>query len=501
MAVSLKRINRAAVAEMRTHRKLFLIVQIILGLAAALYGFENYAYNRYYENKWTYQEPGMACALFFIAVGCGFFICSALFKDMHNVQTADVSLSLPMKASERYTAKILCLFYIHILPLIAWSSAAAISTAAICGYNKTVLGMAMRFALFIFLLALAAALFTDAVSIFCCCCCGTMAESIYFPIITAGCLSVAPSVFLYKMLYGFSGQNYFLADYDRSLCGWTYSLILSADDYSSGARFYINCAVNCLISIAVIFACVFIYKKRDARSVGTPIVFRLMFELMMFLGVFTVFITVVFEDMVHVGLIAALVAYMVINIVVSRAKITLRSVMVWLLKFAASIAVFVGIMAAGYVTDGFGAINYIPSGDKLEKTEVGIALKSEYDNSYLFYESTDILNADQAKEIIKLVHSYNGTREKSVGEFLNILSQGNGYRSRYISDGYDILPNDSLGFTIYINQYITDEDDVTYGDTVYEQSVALPRESVERLIADCDECGLLQENSDMYLLE
>lgn len=498
MAVSLKRINRAAVAEMRTHRKLFLIVQIILGIAAVLYGFENYSYNRYYGST-TYYEPWMACVLFVVAIGCGFFICSALFKDMHNVQTADVSLSLPMKSSERYAAKILSLFYIHILPLIVCSLAAFISTAAICSYDKKVLDTAVQFTLLLFLLALAAALFTDAVSIFCCCCGGTMAESIYFPIITAGCLSVAPSVFLYKMQYGFSGQSYLLSDFNQYLCCWTYSLILSAYDYSGAASFCINCAVNCLISLAVIFACVFIYKKRDARSVGTPIVFRLMFELMMFLGVFTVFITVVFEDMVHVGLVVALVAYLVINIVVSRAKINLRSIMVWLLKFVASIAVFVGIMAVGYVTDGFGAINYIPSDDELENTEISITLRNDYGNTYSRFESTDILNADQAKEIIKLVHSYNGTREKSVGDFFNILSRGNGYRSRYISDGYDMLPNDSSGFSIYINQYITDEDDVTYGNTVYEQIIALPSESVERLIADCDECGLLEEYSDMYL--
>lgn len=508
METSFQRIKNAAAAQTRVNRKLFFIIQLLLGFYALLCGFENYSYNNYMDPGEYMAYPTIALLPFFAAIGCGFFVCSALFKDMHNVQQADVTLSLPLKASERYMSKLLSLFYIHILPIVAWSAVGALFSCIGCGFKANMIAPALISSLNVFVVGITAALFTDAVSIFCGCCCGTAAESIYFPIITAGCISITPIYFAMNVVEEYAGMYISENMLTKTLGIWSYygCLMVESIEKLSGAGVYIRFAVNCLISLAVIFACVLIYKKRDARTVGNPIVFKSMFEFMMFLGVFTVFTVMSYSGAIHIGLVISLTIYIIIRIVVSRAKVKFKDVMLWLVKFAGSAAVFLGVMAAGYYTDGFGYVNHVPSDRELENAEIMIEINhsygydnGEYDYDIYQYENTAELSSDQIKDIIAAVRNKNTSSEnKSIKDFLSTLQDSGGY---YTHDWYQSYAEINISRSYH---YKNGSEEYWGSENVLDQSIEIPEGSIEQLLAELDKYEGLERqdesrsNSDEY---
>jgi hypothetical protein len=98
--------------------------------------------------------------------------------------------------------------------------------------------------------------------------------------------------------------------------------------------------------------------------VGRPMVYELFMELFMFVGLFTLFTMFSYIRTWGMGLTIALIIYLVIRIVAARAKITPKNFMLWVLKFGASFAIFIVIMAAGYFTGGFG--HYKLRNDKIK---------------------------------------------------------------------------------------------------------------------------------------
>jgi hypothetical protein len=483
MAMSLQRIKKAAAAETKTHRKLFIIMQLLLGIGAALYTLECRLdnYNEFL-GEWneSYSSPDFSPFFFIAAAGCALFVCVSLFKDMHNVQVADVTLSLPLSAKERYLSKLLSFCKIQIFPYIIWSAVTIFGACLGCGFRQNLVADAVPVTLNSLLAVLAALLFTAAIAIFCCCCSGTFAESVYFPIIIGGCITAAPYVFLYEVINHYAGFYYGDNKLLGKICGWwTYTGCLNSFS-ASGVMFYVRIAVNCLISLAVIFGSMFIYAKRDARSVGSPIVFRLMYELMMFLGVFSVFIALCF-DATFVAIIISSVGYIIISVIVSRAKITFRSFMTWLLKYAASVALFVAIMCVGYFTDGFGFINYTP---ELEAgaTSVEISVYNGEEDGFHLYNTYgtvgDTTTAHQ-KELIHTVRSLSKSgATKSFDEFIHDL-----FGSFYYS-GSSFVEIDVI--------YDNDE----YSETTFEQKIYVSGETAEKIAEELDGISYVKEYSD-----
>ena len=120
--ISFKKILRAAAAEVRVHKKIAIISYVLYGVSFLLAVFHseiryiNLMMNepgelRYYPSGW-----GLAFAVAGIVVG--YYTALNVFRDMNNQQLCDVSMALPIKASERFFSKLICLFYIQIAPLV-----------------------------------------------------------------------------------------------------------------------------------------------------------------------------------------------------------------------------------------------------------------------------------------------------------------------------------------------------------------------------------------------
>lgn len=366
--ISFKKIHRAAVAEMRVHKKLSIITLVLFGVAMLLFMFNSDVYE---------VEKGMArfnpsgWGIFFACCGIavGYFTALNVFRDMNNQQLCDVSMSLPIKSSERFFSKILSLFYIQIFPLIV-STLGGNGIALLIGTANVgkIIPETSKRAFIILFAALAGSMFIMAIAVLCACCCGAMAESAYFSIILMFVINALPMLFMNNIVSRSAGFSDWFLDqtFDLGYVGILF-LITDLDEMIP------HCLVSALISLVVMLLSGLIYVKRDARSVGTPIASKLFFEIIMALGCATVFAMFAMSSAAMWGVLISLVAYIIINIIVSRAKINALSFLKWGVKYAVTLAAFTVLLVVTIKTGGFGYINARPAAEYLDEASFEIS--------------------------------------------------------------------------------------------------------------------------------
>ncbi len=368
----LKKINRAAKAECIQHKKIRLIVMILLAVGGLFTIIEYRCPQIWLSSRHEpYLDGAMGIFLLHMAAFLGLFAVHGIFSDLTSRQQADIQMSLPMSAKDRYLSKILALGKVHIFPLVI----CCLTTMILC-ILKVCLGISLhdgvvkaRFSadMIIYLgkfmlIVLLTAFFIDSVTVFCMTCCGAKAEGMYTALITIFCVSTTPFIFYMRVILKFSGMTYLPYDGRLFMC-WGLIPVFESFDYyyeTNISQYIVPNLINIIVSCLVIWASCFIYKKRDARSVGKPMAFSVFFELFMFMGIFTLFTIFFFSTMWTIGVTVALIICLIIRIVVSRAKFSVKSFAVWILKYAVSFGLFIVIAAAGYYTGGFGLSSFKP---------------------------------------------------------------------------------------------------------------------------------------------
>lgn len=398
---SLKKIVRAAVAETRVHKKLWIITLVLYGVAFLLFVFDAHFYPRE-EFYGTAELAPSGFGTIFAAFGVlvGFFAALNVFRDMNNQQLCDISMALPLRAGERFFSRLLSLFFLQIAPLLV-STVLGNALAILVGYYREGHFPEMQNMPFFLLplLYLAGSLFIMAITVLCACCCGAMAESAYFSLILMFIINFLPQSFLTHLFAICAGYQtgfvrYTFEGFDF-LRNWGFLYLFGTDD----EKMIFHCLIGSLISLAVMLLSGLIYKKRDARTVGTPIASRVFFEIMMFLGCATVFSFFAFENGAIWGVLIAAVIYIIINVIVSRAKIGVKSALLWSGKYLATTVVCFAVLTAASVTGGFGAIALRPEAQYLEGAVFLIGGRYEGERLYLH---TDPLSAEQADQVMTI---------------------------------------------------------------------------------------------------
>ncbi|MBQ9542483.1 hypothetical protein [Ruminococcus sp.] len=508
----LKKIELASRAECRNRKKIRLIL-LILTIVGALFEISEYKVSFTTERTsfggMEHVDAGFKYALFdggffgaflmFSAAFLGLFAVHGVFSDLTSKQTADIQLSLPMNAKERYLSKLLAVFKLHILPILAAGIAVIlIGSAKESGFD--VMGYIVRFQL----VTLAIALFVDSVSIFCMSCCGAKAEGIYTSIIMGGCISLLPMAFFREAIIEFSGVDNTFSFYMNPFFVFGGMILIALEELEPGIGAtmpYI--LVNLLMSFATIFAAYFIYRRRDGRHVGKPIVYSLFLELFMFTGLTTLFFIFRYTGW-SIGITAALIICIVIRIILARAKITPLKFVIWIGKYAAALAVFIVIMGAAYFTGGFGyyKVRYHLNDEtfiEISTTCSNISYLSgvtNYDSTRHFknvYRTEDVTNSEgitipanctreEAKQAVEdindLIDRYYNLKDRDIGKYLNILTNGSGTWN-------DIHNNRDIDITIMNEKsakYMADipiSDDTEYEEFCSELSKILEESYIE----------------------
>ncbi len=495
--ISFRKIARAAAAEVLVHKKLAIISFVLYGVAFLLNVFNSEA-NITTGGYITLHYSGWGLIFMVGGIAVSYFTALNVFRDMYNQQFCDVSMALPIKASERFFSKLLCLFYLQTAPLIL---------STFVGYGIKLLYALAKYGgnfsdgcpdyFMISFGALASSMFIMAIAVLCTCCCGAAAESAYLSLIAMFIINFMPIIYINNVICGSSG---FIArgigDVDAIVDLGYWGLMFLLGDAEEIAA---HAAVGCVISLAVMLLSGFIYVKRDARSVGTPIASRVFFEIIMFTGCVTVFSMFVMSDIAFWGLLVAGVIYVIINIIVSRAKINALSFLKWAGKFAATAALYSILLVSTVTTGGFGLINSRPDVKYLSSAEFTIYYYS-YESNYDYRENTrfvsERLSAEQADQLIKIYkkHIIKGRSEMSPVDVIF----GNVYNSSaaqiYISaEGHRAIPGTPspksyFRYNYNASCYVLD----------YEERIQMPLSETKALIDELTELGLIHPYKEIY---
>lgn len=455
----LKKINRAAKAECIQRRKIRLIIMIFLAVGGLFMIIEYRCPQIWLSSRHEpYLDGAMGMFLLCMAAFFGIFAVHGIFSDLTSRQQADIQMSLPMSAKDRYMSKILALCKVHIFPLIISCLAvmvlcvlkACLGISLHDGVVKASLSSDMIIYLSKFMIIiLLIALFTDSVTVFCMTCCGAKAEGIYTSLITMFCVSATPFLFYTEVISGFSGVSGIEGEGTVFMCWGLIPVFAGLDFYYDVNSFeYMGpMLINILVSCVVIWASYFIYKKRDARSVGKPMAFSLFFELFMFMGAFTLFTISFFSSMWTIGATIALIISLIIRIVVSRAKVSIKSFGVWVFKYAVCVGLFIGITAVGYYTGGFGLSSYKPdlSDTCMVESKVFYRFWTEDDGS-TYTDSTTLFLDDKSGDdydvYADIIEKYRDKAVRRYKDFYNCIFYGDtsgDMEYGYVDVSYDIL--------------------------------------------------------------
>ncbi|MBQ8107196.1 MAG: ABC transporter permease [Ruminococcus sp.] len=471
-----KKINKASKAEWRNNSKFAIVILILVVLGTLFMMIEWQRSDGRLEEtitnangdtitSVTYEraefENAFGIFFTFSAALLGVFSVFGLFKDMVSKQQADVQLSLPLDARQRYLSKLLALFKIHILPLLV-----SCVLVVIVGGIHTGMWSQSHELIRLFTVMLAEALFLDSVAIFCMTCCGAKAEGVYTSIITAGCITVTPILFSSSILDRFSGV-YSGYDIEKgfTLFGglsfyWfpDFGTALTDQRYGSDAWLYLT--VNILISCLVIFLSYFIYRRRDGRHVGKPMVFTLFMKLFMFMGLFTLFTMFYSGGIFSFGLLIAAVVFVVIMIIVSRAKIKPRHILGWLLNYALALVIFIAVTAAAFFTGGFGRYKFRPDVEKMNSINADVTVHfrgEEYLDSRRVHIDNQLRDDKLKREVVQgifdAMDEYDLLGHRDLDAFMETFD--NNYYASYYNRLYD--DPDATGINIDI--YYRDKDD------------------------------------------
>lgn len=413
--VSWKRIKSGAFAELYSHKKLRIVSIIILAFAGLLYGFG--ANNN--------GVLGLGMFLYVTALFCLFIACINVFKDMHDIPSADVQMSMPLNSSERYLSRLFTIFLIWGLPFIISAAIAFLMYLALRGWNN-ITGLKLSEHLTILLSYISTVLHIVAVTVICQCCVGSKAESRYMPVLVMGIIRSVPTCIAMFIQNKFADIGSFFDNIYRNLTllfasedGWPLALVL----------WY-------MVFIAIILAGLLIYKKRDARSVGKPIVFPVFFEIVMCASLMMFFtIAHIDEGVIASVMLIAWLGSIILRIIVSRKRFKLSRIIVWTVQYAAYYAVFIVFMFAAFKTGGFGALYKTP--EKLElnnytNVDIEVAIPSyindgdyHYDDYSPYYqydklmESNEANNAALINQLIECTSEYAKEQANAKGLFMH----------------------------------------------------------------------------------
>ena len=416
---------------------------------------------------------GIGCLLFAIAYFMSVLAVKNTFCDMSDSRLCDMIQSLPMSAKQRYVTKLLTLLLGYILPF-CFSTLICLIVAILessIGDDDTARITACLFLPFVL------ELFAVSVAILSNTCCGRSAECVYFSVILAGLFSAAPKLFFKNNIARPSGITRGLKLPSIFTC-WG---VPNVFDDLSNFDLVMNIVVNMLISCLVIFLCWFLYKKRDAKTVGHAIAFDLFKYIVLFMCTAVIFEWGAMGSAMAAILVAA-IFYTIISIVISRKNRSMRGFIFSLGFFAATIAFLFAFKYAGYVSEGFG---------------VGR-------NSFIFTDTSNI-----GGRISVTLYSKNGDyyNESTPYYYYSHLQDENAQQNelnKKMKTLCEYLDKNHIPSDISFFDYLNGDDYGRYNVSVsadwrYNRTLTFPADKMSQLASFLEEQGFSEKESDSLL--
>lgn len=444
MQGSLARVMRDVKSERRINSKItdiyYILLIIILFTSSFLSGDENIWYSEFGEM--SYVLSAFSYALHLPLAVIIIIYCAKLFRDVHSSTQADVIMSLPMSAAQRYFSKFASFIMLIVLPYIAM---AILSIAGILIANSLVWDSMIPVKYIVisvltrYYAGVVGIMFIGAVSFVCSSFSVNAIEAVITSAVSCTAATLLPIFCYSNLLLGssyltFAHKNYFVYDI------WTFTPIVTCledlDEYYfrpdlDTIPLLLGMAVNIIISLLVTAIGVKIYKKRDKATltynrISLPFLFCIIMLLVIDIWLYNINT----PTTAYIGYGFLIVGFAGFVLLLRRRGFKTLRLLKWGIGFVAAPVVFIGLCAIVYFTDGL----YISKAPKYIDGSIQIYINIHTPCTTLpewiepddevFKEETEICVRDASREdyekILSVMDGYT-VNPKSFSTFLDFM--------------------------------------------------------------------------------
>ncbi|MCH5192698.1 MAG: hypothetical protein J1F11_01970 [Oscillospiraceae bacterium] len=386
----------------------------------------------------------------------GIFIAINSFNCLHKRSVVDMKLSLPMTSTQRFFADFLSGLFAYLVPFLAsdivtlllgWYGLTFMEgktfhrtlTAAdgtindstyICKYFTDLMPVLLKLTLCGILTMLMLYTITVLITV----CCGSIFEAVTYTLLVNVVVPGTIVLMLYNVyadLYGVDFQDSILNPLTfTSVAGGFFYLYEWADnvgfEISGLLKPWLWTALYILMTFAFGAVSFFLYRKRRAEQVSKPFVFKLAYYIIITGVMFCIYsIYYITEtNMVSMVVITA-VSYMIFEVVTNRG---FRRFWLSIIKYIVTILAAVGIVAVGHSSEGFGAVQKVPSLSSVSSVTL------RYDGFYGDFQPMSY--SFNEPEIIQIVLDAHSALIKNYNENKQLYKDGGYYYGTATSSNY-----------------------------------------------------------------
>ncbi|MBQ8787132.1 MAG: hypothetical protein IJZ61_05815 [Oscillospiraceae bacterium] len=388
-------------SNIRDNRK-FSIILLILHLVAVPAVFISTMVcmytNKGYDDGTVEMYASIAVCTTALAAFLGIFAATSSFTCLHEKSVVDMKLALPMNNTQRFFSNFLSGLFTYLAPFYT----AQVISLLLCGYGllfmegKTfyepryidnayvdvpyvcdIFSIATPALLKLILGGTLCMLMLYVITVLIAICCGNKFEAIAYTILINILIPLTIFCVLYSMydsLYGIESEIIALK---VLIYTSVFGGIIASIDWASGGELvygaeYMSYGVWLTVFtlvIAALFAlCFFLYKKRRAEQVSKPFVFKLAYYIVLICAMFCIISLLLTEgaDIVPTIIVSGII-FMIFEVVTNRG---FKKFWLSIIKYAATFIAVVGIIVICEKTDGFGAVQRVPSAANVKSVEI-----------------------------------------------------------------------------------------------------------------------------------
>ncbi|MBQ8176250.1 MAG: hypothetical protein IJ035_04320 [Oscillospiraceae bacterium] len=407
-------------------------------------------------------------AYFAIAIGTtalaaflGIFAAVNSFGCLNDKSVVDMKLALPMNNTQRFLSNFLSGLFTYLAPFFS----AQVVSLLICGYGmlfmegKTfyyiytrdneivrdpyicdLFGQVIPVLLKLIAGGTLCMLMLYVITVLITVCCGNKFEAIAYTILINILIPLTIVCVLYSMYDSLYGIDAEIIAYKFMMYVSVFGGIIASVAWAGGEdmlygyelmNFGAWALIFFLITAALFALSFYLYKKRRAEQVSKPFVFKLAYYIVLVCTMFCIISVFMSEGSELVPmLITSGIVFMIFEVVTNRG---FKRFWMSIIKYAATVVAVVAIIVASEKTDGFGAVQRVPSASNVSSIELNYGgfygdfyqLSYTYERKLLIKDKANIEAITAAhQEIVdvytQLKQHYNSDYEWNYNELLGI---------------------------------------------------------------------------------
>ncbi len=359
---------------------------VIISIIASIYSGHGYEY---------YVDVYLVIAVLTTALAgfLGIFTAVESFKCLHDKSVVDMKLALPMTATQRFFSNFLSGLFTYLMPFFAVQVISLLLTGygmlfmdgktfidEYVTYQKSyvcdIFGLIMPILLKLILGGTLCMLMLYTTAVLITVCCGSKFESIAHTILINVIIPSTILCVLFSMLDNLYGINAEVPGVKAIMYTSVAGGVIATADWVSQGDYLMGNSMNYgvwaliffLITAALGALAFFLYKKRRAEQVSKPFVFKLAYYIIITGAIFClVSCFVMAESTVIPAIITTAIIYMIFEVVTNRG---FKRFWLSIIKYAVTVAAAYAVIFIGIKTEGFGAVQRIPSASSVKSIEL-----------------------------------------------------------------------------------------------------------------------------------